>query len=332
MTDTSQEAVRPGSVSRRRVLHGAAWATPAILIATASPSAAASTLPPAEAAPTIMGALALAAPTSAYNEGELYVTSTLVYSGDTYAAPVTDVTCEVEIPSSRIGNPAGAVVEGSGWSFQGFRNVGAMTIITAAWQGAPLEASAGTTTPLSVRLSKNGDLSSLSVAVVGRGNSVNQAVPPARATVSSSFVANGPVFHHGGAVRFEEWFKSKPQKVSAWVIDAAQRWTGPWYPVAPAISDVEVEFRIPAAEANGSVAPIRNGVGADWAPVSTPTVVDGMWRYHYAYNGVINESRDRTTELQFAIPTLTDTPTYVDYVIRSKSSGQPLTRSGRVTR
>jgi len=36
-------AARAGGISRRRVMKGAAWATPAILIATASPHAAAST-------------------------------------------------------------------------------------------------------------------------------------------------------------------------------------------------------------------------------------------------------------------------------------------------
>lgn len=328
MTEPDQAATLPGGISRRRVLHGAAWATPAVLIATASPPAAASTTP-GEGVAT-MGALTLMATTSAYNEEDLYMTSTVSYASDAYAAPVTDLTLAFEVPTKRITKPEPTIVSGAGWTYTGAKKADGNTVFTFARNGSPLRSADLLTTPLSIRVAKNKNLDAVEVGAVANGLSTGQPVPPARARASAALASNAPVFNSGTPARHQEWFASNP-RVDAWVIDGALRWTGPWHPPGPSVADIEIEWRFPAAEVVGTILPWGQGLGSGWVEAAPAQRVGDAWVVRHRFNGAIGSGTQTTSGLQFAVPTSVR-PTVVDYVITSRSAGQQLVTTGRVYR
>ncbi|SEJ39965.1 hypothetical protein [Demequina mangrovi] len=334
MTDVDDARARGEAVSRRRVLHGIAWTTPAVLIATSSPPAAASG---GEGISSAQGALALAGTFTALNESAFTFDTMVAYAGAARSAgagvsPVTSVTLDLALPSGRVTGEAPSIVSGSAWTYTGAATAGGETSFTFAWQGDNLTDATPSTSPLTVTIPKTASLDAAAVTFTARGTSAGLPVPPSVVVDTRAVLtANAPTFAHGGAIRHQEWFQSNP-KVDAWVFNAALVWSGPWSPVGPAINHIAVEFRIPAGESDGTLLPSWDGIGAGWTADGVPAVVDGFWRVRYRYNGAISKGSERTDELRFALKAPVATATAVQYTLTGQSAGVALTAAGVVSR
>ncbi|WP_062292721.1 hypothetical protein [Demequina phytophila] len=326
-----------GALSRRRVIQGIAWTTPAILVATASPPAAASTGEEELPAST----LALAGVKAAINANDFVVEGTVVYGGSTTSgagAPVSGVTLEFSLPTARVTGAAPTIASGAGWGYSGKAADGSNTVFTFAWQLAGVSSSSPSTNALTVTVPKTSDLSAASVSATGRGSSAGSTVLPATTTVqSAALAANSASFANGSAIRFQEWYDNKP-KVDAWMFDVSQAWTGPYWPVGPAITDLVVEFRIPYAESDGAVMPyssnksFASGIGAGWVADQVGVLVGDYWVVKYHYTGPLDNDHRSTTNLKFAVKTDVAKATKVDYTLTAKSGGVNLISNGTQTR
>ena len=172
-------------VSRRRIIQGAAWATPAVLIATAAPSAAAS--------PPKLGGLALVGVSAAMNATSLFVHARLAYVGDGAPSPdfpVSAVRLEITVPTI------------PGWRrhANGVRN--GLELLDVVHLGTPTPSSrscgavrisrpsASPTTELVATIPKAASVVALSVTLTGRGTSNAVAVPPVTQTVTAGLPGN----------------------------------------------------------------------------------------------------------------------------------------------
>ncbi|WP_062462171.1 hypothetical protein [Demequina soli] len=328
---------RPG-MTRRRAVHAAAWTAPAILVATATPAAAASgetggTLPP--------GTLALAGVAAAINANDFVLEGTVAYGGPstgTSGAAVTGVTLEFAIPTARVTGATPAISQGAGWAYSGKATSGANTVFTFAWQLDGLSATNSAANPLTVAVPKTNDLSAASVTATARGTSTGSAVLPATVTVASAaLAANSATFANGSAIRFQEWYSSNP-KVDAWMFDVSQAWTGPYWPVGPAITDLVVEFRIPRVESDGTVMAdqpkktLASGIGAGWVADLVGVLVGEFWVVKYHYTGPLDSDHRSTTNLKFAVKSDVAKATRVDYMLTAKSGGVNLVSAGSQAR
>src|SRR5690242_20179009 len=89
------EELKPApGLSRRRVLQGVAWATPAVIVATAAPSAAASAVE--------LGAIAFSSTSAYMTASTLTVTGRFVFVGSSAALPVTNVVATIVVPTARV--------------------------------------------------------------------------------------------------------------------------------------------------------------------------------------------------------------------------------------
>jgi hypothetical protein len=131
------------------VLQGVAWATPALVVATAVPAAAASQTAP--------GYGLIVASTSGYQDAsKLYLSGVATYQesvpGGADDYPVTGVTMVFRIPSSRV-TASSVSFTGTNWSAQPPVTGGGYTTLTYKYS-VTLTKGAPTSTPLSVTLTK----------------------------------------------------------------------------------------------------------------------------------------------------------------------------------
>ncbi|WP_156158983.1 hypothetical protein [Demequina gelatinilytica] len=116
-------SVAESGVSRRRIVQGAAWATPAVLIATASPPAAASQTP---------GAVSLATSTFVASGVNSVLTLVVTNSGVAGSEPLTGTQVTVTVPASQV-TAAPVSSSGSGWVLTGPTTSGTSVIYTATY-------------------------------------------------------------------------------------------------------------------------------------------------------------------------------------------------------
>lgn len=173
-------------INRRRILQGALWATPAVVIATAAPAAAAS---------VGIGSLVVASASATQNNSSLSVTATVAYGGG--GEPVSGTALSISMPTSRVGllEPSTA---SAGWSYQGRATSGATTTFTFTWNGAALSASNSATSPLVATLPKGyADASSFAVSLRAAGTS---ALTPVASPAVQLSTGAGPVAKHGAFI------------------------------------------------------------------------------------------------------------------------------------
>lgn len=167
---TETVAARPHGVSRRRILQGAAWATPAILIATASPAmGAVSTLAAGLISPFNVSGTRVFDATSR----SIVLDATLTNS-TSGANEVTDVTLRFEFDSALVDPSAvPAIVSGTGWSYVGTGTTSGGQVYYE-FSFASDVPSGGTTSPLQVSLdlAGAGDYAT-TVGVTATGNTLD---------------------------------------------------------------------------------------------------------------------------------------------------------------
>ncbi|WP_156163643.1 hypothetical protein [Demequina subtropica] len=116
-------SIAESGVSRRRIVQGAAWATPAVLIATASPPAAASQTP---------GAVSLASSSFVASGVNSVLTLVVTNSGVAGSEPLTGTQVTVTVPASQVtATPVSS--SGSGWVLTGPTTSGTSVIYTATY-------------------------------------------------------------------------------------------------------------------------------------------------------------------------------------------------------
>lgn len=179
------------TIDRRRVLQGAAWATPALLVATAVPAAAASA--PALGTPVLSSILAYQDATN------LYGTALVTYLGDGIGPadhPITGVTLRIAVPIGRV--PAGTAVgtrTGTNWS-TAVRTSDANFVYFTYTYSVPLSEANPTTTLLSVTLPKTSDRTPFTVTKRANGTSNGMAVSAQSnaAVAAYSLLSSGATF------------------------------------------------------------------------------------------------------------------------------------------
>lgn len=194
MNHSTVGAATPAGISRRRVLGGIAWATPAIMVATAAPSfAAGSTREP--------GGLVISG-TGIQDASVFTVTATTIFNGGATPAtayPVSGITTAISVPTARVAAGAGATAV-TGWSYVSRAVSGADTVFTFAWSGADL-ADGATIPSLVATLPKSSDRTAVSLAAQSFGTSNGTPVQSNGDTVSIAAFSllafnSGPAGYH----------------------------------------------------------------------------------------------------------------------------------------
>jgi hypothetical protein len=159
-------------VSRRRVLQGVAWATPAVLIATAAPAFAAS-------GPRELGAILFVSAGGAQSTADIGFEAYIAYVGagePTPDYPVDNLTVTVSVPTARYDASRTPAVVGTGdWTFSGpVSTSGANTLVTFAWNGTLTAAIVPS--KLQVVLPKHSDRTEFSISATANGTSNGTSV------------------------------------------------------------------------------------------------------------------------------------------------------------
>lgn len=290
-------------LTRRRVLIGAAWATPALLIATAVPAAAAS---------GATAAVALASLQAVMQPSILTVRGVVAFAGavsPTPDAPVSNVRMEISIPTSRAAAGA-ATFTGTGWSYTGRSTSGSNTIFTFTWLGANLSHTNTTTTQLVASIPKASSVNNLNVTKTARGVS-NAVNVPAQTQVVAAVNAATMTFVQSAAARVTyinrsisgvgtiPVYRFRAQVRNGGVTATTSR------PVAQALTGIAVQVEVPAAYTTGALYPYSStSIGTGWTLTSGPTLSGGIWRLTYTYSGTAptpgTATRD-TTILDFVL-------------------------------
>ncbi|MDN4490642.1 hypothetical protein QQX13_07335 [Demequina sp. SYSU T00068] len=161
-------------VSRRRVIQGAAWATPAILIATGSPPAAASINEPSQ--------IAVPTPTTQFTwdggPGRQIHISNIVVSGTGLAAnaPITDIRVRISVGSPSTATAPTITAGAAVWTYEGSSTAGTTHTFTYRYTGT-LNSSTTSTAPLAITVGASGHGNfSATVSVAAEGTSAGQSV------------------------------------------------------------------------------------------------------------------------------------------------------------
>jgi len=156
LTNDAVVATTNHGISRRRILHGVAWAAPAVIVATAAPAAAASattplgaSLPSGTGASFTDGQVASAYQASYWNAtsgSSLKVVNSQVYiqnAGNGVPA-MTGITATLVIPSNAtgtvswgMGNVSG-IPSGTPWTLASASRSGGFVTLVLVYTGAPL--------------------------------------------------------------------------------------------------------------------------------------------------------------------------------------------------
>ena len=280
-----------GGISRRRVLAGAAWTAPAILIASAAPAIAAS-LP-------VPGAIALTGALASMVDTQLRVSGAVAYSGNGDAIddyPVTEVLIVVRVVTRRLtANPSVLLTPlWEEFDRQPFRQ---FTDVTFRWLGDPLTSSNPLTLPLEAYLSKSGSLAPLTATFTASG--VSSGVPVSTAPQAVAVVlgaelalnANKPVGYQ------KNYNDGTGQKIEVYAFDATTLWAGPYFAITPQVTGVTVTARVPEALSTGRL--LGDTIGPDWTLLTTPTVVEGYWQAQAQYSRSLGPLWQNTSTLRF---------------------------------
>ena len=276
-------------LSRRRVLIGAAWATPVVLVATAIPAAAAS---------TTRGAVALTSLFSTMTSANLYVRGQVAYAGaggPSPDAPVTNVQLQVTMLYSRITVGTAPVVSGTGWAFAGpYTTTGSGSSRTITykftWTGAqPLSAANPITPQLAVTFAKPTSVNNLDVAFSGRGVSLFTDVTAAR-TIGTTNVGTIGLTSTGNSVTFNSARGGLVTgTIPVYRLRGTVRNTGVTAttarPGAAKITGIKVTFKIPASALSPTLSIYPYSAGSIDAGWGTPaiTLASGVYTIVYTY-------------------------------------------------
>lgn len=174
----SMPALPLGDVSRRRVLATAAWAAPAIVIASALPAAAASQPPtPSTLALSSVG-LTRSSQLILQPLGIAYyfnTTASVAVSGGS----ASSLTLTVAYPSNVVAANAVSVTSGGAWQLTGSTVSGTQRVFTFAYSQAVAAGSATPTISVRAKVSRTDYRKALSVAIgaTGVGNPVASITP-----------------------------------------------------------------------------------------------------------------------------------------------------------
>jgi len=179
------------TIDRRRVLQGAAWATPALVLATAVPAAAASQ--------PVLGTPVLSNVSAYQDASNLYGTGLVTYLGDGSGPadhPITGVTLRIAVPIGRV--PAGSAVgtrTGTNWSTAVRTQDASYVYFTYTYSVALSEANP-TSTLLSVTLPKTTDRTPFSITkrVDGTSNGIAVSAQANAAVAAYSLLTSGATF------------------------------------------------------------------------------------------------------------------------------------------
>ena len=196
----SVDEARPevaGELSRRRIIQGVAWATPAVVIAAATPATAASPLVPIVG--TFPGGLVVSGASANQTESVLTVTSSAVFTtgGQAAAAPVGSVSTVISVPTARVGTGTASTAS-AGWVYQNKTTSGSNTLFTYQWVAGAVNASTPTG-PLVALIPKTAGRTAFAVSVQSTGTSVSVPVtsPAVSATVGAYSLLTER-YHNGG--------------------------------------------------------------------------------------------------------------------------------------
>jgi len=288
-------------LSRRRVLIGAAWATPVVLVATAVAAAAASGLP---------GTLALYQPSTVLSATTMYARMSIAFAGDGGPSPdlpVTTVKARISVPTNRVTANVAPAVTGAGWSYFGRTSASGTTVFTFNWVGSDLSHVNTSTTELVAAIPKPTSMNTLNVTYTAHGFSNAVAVPTmtqTAAAVNSAVIA----FAAGVANRVVYQTSFTPvgggASFPAYRMRAHIRWgnytANVNRPASEPITNGLVEVAIPAAYTTGArYDRTATSVGAGWTLLSGPTLSGGVWRLTYAYSGSLTAASRNATSLDF---------------------------------
>lgn len=274
------------NINRRRVLQGAVWATPAVLVATAAPSAAAS--------PPVLGGVVITGASAAMNTANFFVTATLAYAGDAPPHadyPVGSVRFTVTLPTNRVvaGTPG---VTSLSWSYVGSAVSGANTVFTFAWTGPDLSSTQPATTQVTVKIPATASLDPLSIPLNASGISNGMAVPATSVVVTAGVGADITV--DNAMTEFITWMpKPGGGQQDGYRMQGIGRWAGPYWPVGGSISGLQLVIRIPAAYTDGTYQ--VETLGAGWALTQAPVLTQGVYQAVWTFSGTIGNGNPSTT-------------------------------------
>jgi hypothetical protein len=279
------------SLTRRRVLIGAAWATPAVLIATAAPAAAAS---------TTRGAIALSSLVSTMTGTTLYVRGQVAYSGagsPSPDAPVSSVQLKITMPYTRItvATPP-TVTPNTGWSYAGpYTTSGSGSARTVTYtftytSPQPLSSANPITAQLAVSFAKSSSVNTLNVTYMGSGVSL-LAPMTATSAIGTTNVGTIRLAATGNSVA---WNARRggyvPGNIPIYRLRGTVRNAGVAAngsrPGAAKISDIKVTFTIAASALASPLAiyPYSPGsIDAAWGSPAV-TLAGGVYTIVYTYS------------------------------------------------
>ena len=284
-----------GGISRRRVLAGAAWAAPAILIATAAPAAAGSQ---PVAGRVLLDRSSIAA---SMVESVFRVTGAVLYADGDPASPDLDVTkvfMEITFPADRV-SPGFVQVTTPGWTYMPPVEpppAGAPVTVTFAWSGAL--STNGLTGPLEATIPKSVSLESASVTFTARGESGEPPIPSSDSETIPVVVGANLTLNSGpAAIRYQQ---AEGIAVFQYAFDGTTRWAGPYYPIGSTATGITVTARIPAAYSTGDLIP--QYIGNGWTLQSGPgDGSSGFYEVVYTFVPDLTSSYQITSTLQFAL-------------------------------
>lgn len=286
-----------GGINRRRVLQGAAWAAPVIVLATSAPAAAAS--------PAVPGYVVLTGVTANLTTDKLTVNAKVGYGGDGGAAPdlpVSDLIVTIVVPSSAI--VAGTPTSGSVfWTYLDSAVEGSNRAFRFAWAGGNLTATNSPTVNMPVQWVRSAsDPNPVTVVVRANGTSNSLPVPEVTQTVTTVWGAS-LVFNVTPPMQAQTNYQGLGP---AYVFYGQPRWNGPWYPAGQPVSGLTVVATVPEANSTGQL--VAGNIGVGWTLADGPTVVDGHWRVVYTNPVVLSSAASSPSELQFALISATPPP------------------------
>lgn len=299
--------VADGEVSRRRVIQGAAWSAPAILIATAVPAAAASTDP---------GLIALTGVNANIVTSWLTVNASIAWAGDPTNAEVNPVVASVVVPTSIVASTTPTVGTGY-WAYLDTSVEGANTVFRFQYLGGAVTSAMSPTQPLQTQISRVGDFTAFDVTVRGDGTSLGNAVPQVTQTVTTTIGAE-IVFNVVPPTQAQSNFMGNGP---AYVFYGQTRWNGPYFPTGADVTNLSLVARVPVENSTGVL--VIGDLGTGWALADGPVEVGGFWRVQFNHTGTIGSSNTTSGSLQFGLMAVGATPTLNVGVVRVEGYTTP---------
>jgi hypothetical protein len=245
-------------IDRRRVLQGVAWATPAVVIATAVPAMAVS------GSPEEGGAIVIVSSSAIYASGSLTVKAQIAHTGN--GAPVTGLKATISLPSWGMPGQTPTGV-GAGWQFSSYATVGSNIVFTFTYVGGDLSAGNVAAAPLSASFA-NWSTSDTALTIGALGTSL--ALP---VTASANVTAT-----QAAALIFDPlqifWVGN-----GAFHIGMTVHHTGPQNPAADDARNLVIEATYQTSKAS---APTATSIGP-WL-VTPLGATGGVGKVRFTYN------------------------------------------------